>query len=122
MRDALTPEDVNSEAFGGYRGPLVDSVRTEEVDVPPPFYRISEGDEGFEELRAAADDQLPRPTANQDSATYYTSTQEFEEWMRRMKALHSEPESDPPPSAPNSAIWWHEDDEDDELDALRPTG
>lgn len=119
---------MNTEPFGGYRGPLVDSVTTEvaQPDTPPsPFYRLIEGDVGYPELRALADEilssesggelggeaQLPRVISSEDDMTFEASLSEVELWMKLLD--RGNPEDDPPPSAPDSALpWWLKDDEE----------
>lgn len=118
------PQLGDTEPFASYRGPLVDSVRTEEVDTPPsPFHRLMEGDIGFPELRALADEilgnepggeaLLPRAAANEDTATYETTESEFEEWVRKMD--QQRPDDDPPDGdVPDSQVWRRDDEDEQE--------
>jgi hypothetical protein len=132
---------------------LVDSATTELVtpeDVPPPFVHLMEGDPNFSELRAWAeanmsgksepadpleapeaayrqgvidDATLPLSDADEDTATYETTTREVEAWIDAIDTSRDTPENDePPPAAPPQRAIWRADEEDDESDALRPTG
>jgi hypothetical protein len=114
----------------------VDSVTTEVVDTPPPFYRLSEGNVGYEELRSltervlADEPESVEPGEAVDAAFKQGQLEdaqqvsfdaEHDRELALFNQLLGDGPDDQPPSAPSSAEWWS-DEEDDEPDVLRPTG
>lgn len=114
-----TPDEQAAAVYVPHRGSIskgarvgpVEGTGTDEPSPPPlydgaPIVYLNEGDDGFDEIRAAID--LVDESGSPDE-----EPSEDEE----------PPEDDPPPLALRFPVPEDEEEgEDDELDALRPTG
>lgn len=110
-----TPDEQAAAVYVPHRGSIskgarvgpVEGTGTDEPSPPPlydgaPIVHLNEGDDGFDEIRAAID--LVDESGSPDEEP---SEDEVP------------PEDDPPPSAPDSAVpWWLEEGKEDDEDKL----
>lgn len=105
ISDAASVEPADEDQLARMRDAIQEG---EDNETPPPLYNgapivyLNEGDDGFDEIRAAIDlvDESGSPDAEPSEDD-------------------EPPEDDPPPSAPDSAVpWWLEEGKEDDEDKL----